>query len=647
MTNMGESTFKGLWWYVDQESLPTTLAAVWRNLETAQSAKIIRWKKWLGLYEGRQITGLDLAKYADYLPSDVINCNYIESVIDSLLAKIATGTPRAWVLTDEGSWDLMERAEAMTALVAGVYQEQSAYQTSRETFLGACIFGDGFTQIFPDSKNGRIEVENVFRPELRFDDLDGRYRRPRASYRHKIMSRPVLEELYGVEIPSKGRENADLLVSADSSAKDIMRQIEDPVSVIEAYHLPSGPGAKDGRRVITTPSACVVDESWDWPHFPYARFSLKPRAIGMDSKGAAEQLAGHQNEVTEVAKKLQRLMQAATTRVAMERGSEISQEEATNDPYAALHYTGTPPVVLPDVPFHPSWLEYFRMLKAEMYELFGMSLLYAQGKKPPGLDAAAAIREVKDSESERFQDISQAWDEYHVSQNGAFPSLSRLIIWAAGVVDEHADEGFSATLIGENDSLRKVAWKDCYMDAGNYRLALWPSSLLPKQPAGRLQTVKELVGMFPQLQPMLGSLLKFPDLGPAMSVIADPTKGILQDLKSLNKGERVAVEPWIDKALAKALVTGSYLSARGRQAPRRVLEAHRDYLLALKTTQEQEAKEEAARAAGGPMGPALPPMGPPGAPGPLPGPMGPAPLQPPIQGEIPMAPALGLGGPLP
>ena len=642
---MTDKNYKGLWWYADEDSLSQALVSVWKNIESSQQDKVRRWKRWLGLYEGREIRSFNAADFADYLSSELIKINVTESVIDSLVSKIATNTPRAWVLTDNGDWDLREKAQAMTDLIAGVYQDQGVYQIARDCFLSACIFADGYTQVFPDVQQGTIQVENVFRPELRFDDLDGRYRRPRSSYRHKIMSRPVVEEMYGVKIPKLARDADMICPGLDKTSADIMRQIEDPVSVIEAYHLPSGPEAKDGRRAIVTPSGTVIDERWRWPFFPYARLTIKPRAIGMDGKGAAEQLEGHQSEINAVAQKLQVLMQKATVRWMIERGSHVSEAEATNEPMAPTHYTGTPPTILPDVPFHPAWLEYLRMLKAECYELFGLSMLYAQGKKPAGIDSGEGLRELKDSESERFLDIGQAYDEYHVTQNGVFPSVSRLIIWSAAVIDEEREGGFSATLVSDGDSLRQVSWKECQMGASNYRLGMWPSALLPKQPAGRLQTVKELVGMFPQLQPMLGSLLKFPDLGPAMSVIADPTEGILQDLKKLNHGERANVEPFINKALARDLVQGSYLSARGKKAPREVLQAHLNYLIALKAEMDRE-KAEAAMAAA----PAMPVGGLGGSvsPPPIPGPpaggmLPPGPPLLPTDGSMMMPPGLGGG----
>lgn len=181
----------------------------------------------------------------------------------------------------------------------------------------------------------------------------------------------------------------------------------------------------------------------------------------------------------------------------------------------------------------------------------------------------------------------------------------------------------------------------------------WPTSLLPKTPAGRLERVGQLLQIVPAMAPLAADLLDFPDVDQAMSLISAPVRAIRADLERLSQGEHVDPEPFIDLKLALNMALDAYLRARNGGAPESVLECFREYMVDVKNmiAESQKAPPNPTAVMGLQGAPAglpgsgistLPPGGPAGGLMPMPQNAG-SPLIPPP----PMVQAMMGGAPMP
>ena len=137
------------------------------------------------------------------------------------------------------------------------------------------------------------------------------------------------------------------------------------------------------------------------------------------------------------------------------------------------------------------------------YEISGISQLSATSLKPAGLESGVALREYSDIETERFVIVGQAYES-------AFLEIARQMIDLAKDVSE---EGKTYEVISYGDKeIEKIRWSDINLREDQYRMKVYPASLLPTTPAARLQTVIEMAqaGLIDKAETR--SLLDFPDI---------------------------------------------------------------------------------------------------------------------------------------
>ena len=186
---------------------------------------------------------------------------------------------------------------------------------------------------------------------------------------------------------------------------------------------------------------------------------------------------------------------------------------------------------------------------------------------------------------------------------------------------------------------------DVNLDEDKYQMQVFPTSLLPATPTGKLQTLQELGQISPQLQQSMISHLDFPDVEAAVSLVNAPLD--MADLlieRMLEHGEYRPPEPTMDLELTFQRVQHALLRADVEGEPAERLELMRRFL-----SESQHLLQMAQAPPGGPPGvaPPGPPGGLPGGPPALPGgPLPPGPMALPPGGPGP-GPGPGLTPPQP
>jgi len=602
------------WWQAPKAEMAHAVGMAFKRMDRTE--RRARYAAYLGLYEARNIGSLDGTDWVNVpMPAEdqAVKENVLKSIIDTATAKIATSKPRAVFCTTAGDFEAQKKAKQRGLFVEGVIHEQGGYAKGRLAFRDGAVMDQGILKFWPDDKRQKVRIGRVLPSDVVWDVIDGKYGEPRTLMQFQQVSRSVLAAMY-----AKGGRGSKATAQAIAEAGVIREMvgddtdsIDDPVHLIEAWHLPSGPDATDGRHVICTSTDTLVNEEWTRERYPLLIWRWKTRMLGFDGMGVIEDVVSQQKELDWLGSKIQMWLNSLAKRGWIEKNSAVAQDEMDTSVDGFNQYTGQPPVFSTDPgPNAELYMERDRM-KAAAFEQVGLSQLSAQSKKPAGLQSGRALLEYKDTESERFQDVGQDWDAFWVA-------AASLIIDAATDLAE-SSEGKSVqvrTPLATGDGFEAVKMTADELKSDQYMVQVRPASMLPREPAGRVQTIENLMGMFPQAAPVWARYLDYPDVADAVSLVTAPIDAILADIEQLQEGKTLAPEPFLDLETAKMLVLSSYLRARNMGASEAVQRAHRDYLASVQDMLDEQAQMLAAQAAPvGLPGPGAPPpaLGPGGA----------------------------------
>jgi hypothetical protein len=232
----------------------------------------------------------------------------------------------------------------------------------------------------------------------------------------------------------------------------------------------------------------------------------------------------------------------------------------------------------------PEHLQYIEMLEQKVWRQLGISQLQSVAMKPTGLNSGEAIRAYEDSTSQRFQHVVKRWHKFHLD-------VADLMIECAREAEERGDGSIAVMAQGDKD-IEEISFSEVAIEKNKYSMRVWPTSLLPDTPSGKLQTIKELGEAIPEIQQYLPSLLDIPDLENVRSLMAAPLEIIDKTIdRILEKGEAATPDPTWDLALARQRATLSLLRADNDNYPEERLELLRVFLSnidAIQAMQEQD-----------------------------------------------------------
>ena len=276
-----------------------------------------------------------------------VTLNIIQSMCDTVTARVAKAKPMATYLTTGGDWEMQRKAKLLTKFTSGQFYGSKIYEVAPRVFLDACVFGTGVMKIF--EYNGQIKCERVFPDEVVVDDLEARYGNPRQMFQRKIVDKEVLTSLF----PEFAEQ---ISMATPIEDNDSIYKASEQVECIEAWHLPSSEGAGDGKHVIAIENATLMDDSWERDGFPFAFIHWTSRLLGFWGQGLAEQLTGIQVEINRLLRNIQQQMHLATPKVFVEAGSKISKAHINNEIWGVIEYAGTAPQFFVPKPFLGKYL---------------------------------------------------------------------------------------------------------------------------------------------------------------------------------------------------------------------------------------------------------------------------------------------------
>lgn len=585
-------------WWLDNEDMSRSLFAVVRFIDMNQEYRSKDNITFARLYANTEILGLTSSTYArassTHLPNTRLTLNVVKSCVDAATNKIAQNKPRPMFLTEKGNFSLKQKAKKLTQYLDGMFDELNLYHHAQRVFVDACVFGTGALKVFIDPQTYSVKAERVFIDEIVVDDVEGKNGQPRQIFQKKTFARELLLDQF-----PKFAEQIKACASS-LTGEYASQSTADEVAVVEAWHLPSGPNAKDGKHVIAIENQVLFQEDYQDDCFPFVFFRWSERLLGFFGSGLAFELIGIQREINKTLKTIQQSLELmAVPRIFLDIASNINSKSITDQIGNIIKYQGSPPVFSTPPAVSPELIQHLESLYRKAYEITGISQMQAQSKKPSGLDSGVAIREFNDVASERFIVTGQNYEQFFLDTSKLLINLSRKLY--------EQDKSPDIKVKGK-DFIETIKWKDVDLDNDQFSMRVFPVSLLPTTPAGKLQMVQELLqaGLIPQEQAL--ALLDFPDIEGFLSLQVAAQDTIEKYMETmLDEGKMVVFDPYMEQFIPLALdiATKAYMRAKNDGTPESRIDLLRVFIDDLKA---QSAPSPEELPATGPVGnPAAPP----------------------------------------
>lgn len=481
------------------------------------------------------------------LPTDRPTFNLISSAVDTLVSRISQSRPAPVFLTDNSDYKERNLAKKLNNFVQGEFYQTEAYDKATIILRDALVAGTGCLKIY-ETPDGKVGLERRLLTELLTDPSESIYEKPRQLYELKLVDRKVLE----AQTEKKAKKFVETAARAypDNSA-DSAKTVSDMVMVVEGWRLPSGKGAGDGRHTIACSSGVIFDEEYTKDKFPFIFLHYSPRLLGFWAQGLSEQLMGTQLEINSLLSTISRAIKlVGVPRIFQEMGSKVVKSHHNNDIGTIITYSGVKPSyeVAECVP-----QELYAQLQRVIgygYQQCGVSALQASSEKPAGLNSGEAIRTYDDISTDRFAALARRYDNF-------FIDLAYQVIDLAMEICER--DGKYQTVYPNKNGAREIDLPKAAMLKDTFVIQCFNQSSLPKDPAGRMAKVTEMIqgGMITLKEGR--RLLDFPDLEQIEKLANASEERIFQILDEIvEDGKYTPPDSFMDLQLANDLVVQYY-----------------------------------------------------------------------------------------
>lgn len=545
------SIFDNQYWFnVESNPHSKVFESVNRIINSASgSSRMAEMGKYARLYGNMEIPQTLNPQYSVRDITSRLTYNVIKSCVDTLTSKITQQSPSIMFLTDGEDFFKQEKAQLASSFVDGCFYLTKFKREARRAFLDSSLWGIGAVKITADKVNNTMIAERVLPLELFIDDFDALYNAPRNLFQRKVINKDALKALF----PDHVEEIDKAKTSSDGGAQRLYENTD----VIEAWHLPTSKDSKDGKHLICIENCTLSEESWDKLYFPFAFLQFTDPLVGFWPAGLGEMLMGLQLEINKTLKVIRQIMEYSVPKLVVPAGSTIATQHLTNYVLDVIKVMGGgSPQVMQLAQANPQLFSYLATLYQKAYEIAGISQLSAQALKPAGLNSGRALRNFYQIESERYATTEQKWELF-------FVDAAYLFVQEAKDVPK-----FVATNVGKS-GLTKINWKrDIDLKDEEFRIQAFPISALPKTPAGRLETITDLIaGQFITREQGL-ELLNYPDLSAVLDRDLSGRKLVRKIVdKILLHNEYTDPELFFDLAYCIEYAQKTYTLAKLNNAP--------------------------------------------------------------------------------
>ncbi len=482
------------------------------------------------------------------LPADRPTFNLVQSCTDTLVSRVSQSRPSPVFLTDNSDYKERNLAKKYNNFIQGEFYGLKAYDKGAVILRDALVEGTGCLKVYR-TEDGRVGLDRVLLTDLLVDANECINGEPRQMFQMKLVDRKVLEAMFP-EASKKDISDADRAY-VDNSA-EAAKTVSDLVMVVEGWHLPSGKDKKDGRHTIACSSGLLLDEEFTKAKFPFVFLHFCPRLLGFWAQGLAEQLMGTQVEINSLLFTISRAIKLmGVPRIFMQNGSKIVKSHFNNEIGSIItHDAGEKPSSEVWQSNAPELYEQLQRLINYGFQQSGVSSLDASAQKPSGLNSGEAIRAYDDISTDRFAALSRRYDN-------VFIDLSYQIMDVAKDIVE--DTGSYSTVYPNKNSAKEIDLTKADLVKDSFVIQCFNMSSLPRDPAGRLAKVTEMItsGMLSIKDGR--RLLDFPDLEQSETLANASEERIYKYLDDIvEDGKYTGPDPFMNLPLAQEIAVNYY-----------------------------------------------------------------------------------------
>lgn len=563
--------------------------------------------------------------------------NTVKAAVDTAVARLTEQPVRPMMLTSGADEIDQAKARQMQDWVDGWLYVVKAEKLRRECLRDAARFGVGIAKVYIE--HDQVKAKRKFPLFVMVDEMDCISEAPRRIAERSFIAREVLAEDY-----KNDAAKLELVKNANASTQPNTRGgvhlPTDIIEVVDVYHLPSGPTATDGVHLRVVSSGELEREKWDRDFFPFVMVAWDEPELGFWPQGLIENQMGKQIEINHTVRTIQKALRGSVPSVWVEKGSEYDISSFNDDVWNVYEFSGIKPEFQVAQSVAPELLQHLESTKADVFNESGISQMAAQNQLPPGLKSGEAQKVYADNQDKRWNDKQKSSQEFVLDLvEQGFDAIRR---W----VDAKGKSDFKVTVPrsrGGAQVLETVTAAELDLDRNKYRLRIYATNALREDPAGRLDDIQELA-QAAQIPPeMLLSLIDFPDIEYATSLLSAPVVYALKQIaKIMEDGDFEGPDEYqLIEAPDFTLKLFRLAYLRAMAKPDSKTGARKERIAMLRTWMEQA---DALMHPPAQQAPAGPPAGPPGAGG-APPPGGPGPVG--QAAPPPMSPLLpnGAGAP--
>lgn len=581
-TKMGDQNAAVLlpWWTEDDGNKAAaqmlTSAAYLKESQNYRYRQVAVYSRLYGNQSLYSFAGSNLSKIdqTNGLPAERPTFNLIQSVTDTLVSRIAQSRPQPVYLTDNGDYKQRLLSQKLNNFILGEFYQTKAYEKATTALRDALVTGTGVIHTYetPDNKVG---LERVLLTELLIDPNEAMYGEPRQLYRMKLMDRDVLISNF----PKFANKLKMATKAYPDNSADSSKSVSDLVMVVEGWHLRSGKNTKDGRHTIACSAGYLLDEEYTKDFFPFTFLHYAPRLLGFWAQGVAEQLMGTQIELNSILFTISRAIKlVGVPRVFQEESSKVVAAHHSNEVGVIVKFRGTKPSYEVAPCNAPELYAERDKLIQYGYQQSGVSALQASSQKPQGLDSGEAIRTYDDISTDRFASLSRRYDNLFIDLAYQITDLAKEIA---------IRDGKYSTIYPNKNGTKEIDFPKLAMEMDEYVVQCYTQSSLPKDPAGRMQKVTEMIqaGMVSIQEGR--RLLDYPDLSQIEKLANAGEERIFSYLDAIiETGKYNQPDPFMDLALAETLTVqyiNLYMPAKLEESKVQKLRDFFDQIQAIKT----------------------------------------------------------------
>lgn len=590
------------WWdpSLDDSQRFAAVFTALSSLKSMQASRVQRGRSYEATYEQQNLFAFDSTAGMAGLPGPsgwnasglgedgaaLLTFNAMQIGFDTLCSKLEQANGQVVFQTDGGDWEQQQKALQLKKLVSGEFYRLKFYELKAMVALDMLLHGTGYIKFYCDPITHKPSMMRWHPSDVWFDEIESRDLPPLTMYTTQLSSKQVLKSIW-----PKMADEIDAATTYNDSAVSTTRGLnpEDAVELIEAWRLPSAPGAGDGMHIISLSTCTLECDEWTRLDFPFARQDWCKKRRGPYSIPAAEQVIMQQRE-------LNRLIQRQHECLYMLSAPYIIYDEASGfDPanmessgvgnFIPVTQTGLPPTIVTNKVVPDDIRITIQELSQNIYALLGINGLESTGQKPAGLDTAPAMASYMDQSSLRHIKTLKENERFTLR------CAEQLLLLMRDIKEEYGE--YAAFGEGTKE-VEKIKFSEADLPPDAYVMKMAMMSTLPDTPAGRRAAISEMAATGAFTPKQIIQMYRSPDTEAFANDVTATEQDIDWTIWELSRPDRPYIPPEAsqDLQLGVTKVNGAYLTAKRQKAPPEVLEKLSMWKTAA--TRMLQAQEQAA-----------------------------------------------------